>query len=157
MDELNVRIERLEPMRIASVQAIGESPEPEAWQKLRAWAEPRGLLEDIEQHPVFGFNNPPPDPDREGYGYEFWIKVDADSQRVGEISIKDYEGGLYAVTTCKLLGDAEGEIPEVWMKLLDWVNRSKYTWRKTHELEKTHDPMVPIEEIVLDLYLPIEE
>jgi tetratricopeptide (TPR) repeat protein len=52
MVELNVRIERLEPMRIASVQAIGESLEPEAWQKLRARVEPGGY--DLLEHGRIG-------------------------------------------------------------------------------------------------------
>ncbi len=43
---MDVRIERLMPLRVASVRVISEAPERDAWEKLRAWAEPRGLLED---------------------------------------------------------------------------------------------------------------
>ena len=50
MADLDVRIERLEPMRVASARELGESPEPKAWEKMRAWAEPKGLLGDVENH-----------------------------------------------------------------------------------------------------------
>lgn len=144
-------------MRIASVCVVGESPESSAWEKLRAWAEPQGLLNDYTQHPVFGFNNPSPTPDRKEYGYEFWIRVDPDAKPAGDIKILDFPGGLYAVVTCKLLGDPLGSVPEVWQKLWQWVKSGKYQWRKTHELEKPHNPLASIEDLVLDLYLPIQE
>jgi DNA gyrase inhibitor GyrI len=76
MNDMAVRIVELEPMRVAGVRVMGESPEQEAWKQLCAWAEPRGLLEDLLSHPVFGFNNPGPSKDRKKYGYEFWIRVD---------------------------------------------------------------------------------
>ncbi len=106
--------------------------------------------------PVFVFNNPSPSPDRKEYGYEFWIAIDHDIEPEGDIEVKDFAGGLYAVTICKLHGDPNGNVLEVWMRLLEWVKSSKYEWRKTHELEKAHDPLVSREDLVLVLYLPIE-
>jgi DNA gyrase inhibitor GyrI len=157
MREIEVRIVRLEPMRVAAARAISESPERDAWQTLCAWAEPRGLLNDVENNPVFGFNNPNPSPNRPTYGYEFWVRVDPDQEPEGEIVLKDFEGGRYAVTTCRLQGDPSGTLPEVWRKLWEWVEASNYRWRKTHELEKPRDPLVPPQDLVLDLLLPIEE
>ncbi|MFQ5630226.1 MAG: GyrI-like domain-containing protein [bacterium] len=156
MPDLKIRIEKLEPMRIASVRVISETPERDAWEKLRVWAEPKGLMDDLEKHPVFGFNNPNPAPDRKEYGYEFWIQIDPGTEPEGEIEMKDFAGGLYAVTTCKLFGDPKGNVLEVWMKLLEWVKASKYEWRNTHELEKPHNPLADEKDVVLDLYLPIE-
>ena len=49
MSDLEVRIIKLEPMRLASFWGFGESPETIAWEKLISWAKPKGLLE-----------NPPP-------------------------------------------------------------------------------------------------
>jgi DNA gyrase inhibitor GyrI len=150
VSNLDVRIEELEPMRIASVRVISESPEQDAWQKLKAWAGPKGYLEDPEEHPIFGFNNPNPSPDRRGYGYEFWIRVLPDEEPEGEIDIQDFVGGLYAVTTIKGLPN-----PEVWMSLWNWIQSSPYEWRKTNELERAHDPLAPQDEMMFDLYLPI--
>jgi DNA gyrase inhibitor GyrI len=158
MSDLEVHIVRLEPMRVASVRAVSESPEVDAWSKLRSWAEPKGLLRDDENHPIFGFNNPNPTPDSKEYGYEFWIKIGRDIVSEEEIEVKDFPGGLYAVTTCKLTGDTSGRnVLETWRALWEWVKSSKYKWRQTHELEKLHDPLAPEAEFVLDLYLPIEE
>ena len=154
MQGLVVRIARLGPMTVASSRAFGESPERPAWEQLRAWAEPKGLLNDLAQHPVFGFNNPNPSPERKGYGYEFWISVDPSEKPEGDIEIKQFPGGRYAVTSCRLSG--EPNVPETWKLLWEWVRSSGYRWRQTHELEKCNNPLTPERDIELDLYLPIE-
>jgi len=155
MSELEVRIERLEPMRVAKVRVVSETPERDAWSKLREWAEPLGLLKDIKGNPVFGFNNPGPGPGLREYGYEFWIRIDPDIEPEGDIQVGDFPGGLYAVTKCSLLGDPN--ILETWKLLWEWVLKSKYEHRRTHELEKPLNPLSPEEDLVLDLYLPLEE
>lgn len=101
------------------------------------------------------FNNPSPSRERKEYGYEFWIRIPPEIGPEGEIDPKQFEGGLYAVTTCRGLA----AIGETWMKLWKWVQSGEcpYKWRRTHELEKAHDPRAPVEDLVLDLYLPIEE
>ncbi len=160
MKEFTVKIVELPPMRVASVQAISESPEHDAWEKMRAWAEPRGLLEDLKDHPVFGFNNPDPSPNKKEYGYEFWIRVDAE-MKSDEVTIKDFGGGLYAVTTCNLKEELQSEFfkekgyLESWKRLVDWVESSKYTMGSHQCLEKAHDPEASEEELILDLYCPI--
>jgi DNA gyrase inhibitor GyrI len=155
MPNLTVRIVKLEPMTVASCRVFSESPERQAWEQIRAWAEPKGLLDDLFKHPVFGFNNPNPTPESEEYGYEFWIGVEPGEKPEGNIVIKEFPGGLYAVTVCRLLG--EPNVPETWKLLWEWVKSSEYRWRQTHELEKSKNPMAPEDEIELELYLPIQE
>jgi len=157
MSEPKVYIARLDQMRVACVRVISENPERDAWEKMRRWAEPKGLLDDTERHPVFGFNNPNPAAEGKEYGYEFWISVDPDVEPEGGIEVKDFAGGLYAVTTCKLHGDPSGNVVDIWKKLWDWVQSSKYRRRRTHEMEKLHNPKAPEKDLILDLYLPIEE
>ncbi len=163
LKEFKVRIEKLEPMHIASVRVISKTPEQDAWKKMRAWAEPRGLLENSEKHPVFGFNNPDPSPDRQEYGYEFWIGVEPGTQTEGEVETKEFQGGLYAVTTCNLKEEIQSEFfqkegyLESWKKIVDWVKSSEYNFGKHQCLEKAHDPGASEEELVLDLYCPIEK
>ena len=163
MKKLEVKIVKLEPMRVASVRAISKTPEHDAWEKMRAWAEPKGLLENIEKNPVFGFNNPNPSPDREEYGYEFWIRVGPETEADGDVEIKEFEGGLYAVATCKLKEEVESEFfqnegyLESWKKIVEWVKSSKYKFGKRQCLEKAHDPGASEEELILDLYCSIEE
>ena len=68
MTELDVRIVTLEPMRVASAHAYSASPEGEAWDKLIAWARPKGLLDDPQVHRIYGFNSPDPSPGSPNYG-----------------------------------------------------------------------------------------
>ena len=155
MTEPDVRIQRLPAMRVAWVLAVGHSPEQEAWRLLSRWARPAGLLEDPDSHPVFGFNNPGPSPGMQDYGYEMWVAVDALVQPPEGLGVKEFAGGLYAVTSCRL-APASG-VPERWKALLRWVHTSPYTWRRTtHELERVRNPLAPGDEVVLDLYLPVE-
>jgi DNA gyrase inhibitor GyrI len=115
------------------------------------------MFDDVSSHPVYGFNNPGPSPDRSDYGYEFWIKVSDGVESSGDVQVRDFEGGLYAVTTCALAGDPNGTVPEVWLQLLHWVQESKHEWRRTtHELEKLVNPGAEEKDIILELYLPIE-
>ncbi len=99
MTGLDVRVERLPAMRVAWVRALSRSPERDAWQVLGAWAKAEGLLDDPAAHPVFGFNNPPPAAGAEEYGYEFWIAVGPHAEPPEGIGLKDFPGGLYAVTS----------------------------------------------------------
>jgi DNA gyrase inhibitor GyrI len=154
--DLTVRIERLPPMRVAWVRAVSRNPEQDAWRQLSGWAKHAGLLDDPEAHPVFGFNNPSPSAGEQEYGYEFWIAVGSDTQTLNGIALKDFAGGVYAVTTCRLTGTPG--VREQWRALLRWVHGSEHTWRRTtHELERIRNPLSPEKELVLDLYLPIED
>lgn len=148
---MEVKIVELDSMRVASFQAISESPEHEAAQLLASWAQSRGFLDDLERNPVFGFNNPNPTKDKKEYGYEFWVKVDDNFEEDG-ITLKDIKGGRYAVTTSESLSI----IGERWMQLIEWVKNSEYEFRREECLEKTHDFSASDEELVLDLYIPIK-
>jgi DNA-binding transcriptional ArsR family regulator/DNA gyrase inhibitor GyrI len=163
MEEFKVELVELEPMHIASVRAVSTTPEHDAWEKMRTWAEPRGLLEDIKKHPVFGFNSPDPAPGQKEYGYEFWIQVEPGTEPEGEVQIKEFEGGLYAVTTCNLQEELESDFfkeegyLESWKKIVDWVESSEYEFGDHQCLEKAHEPGVSDEELVLDIYCPIKK
>ena len=155
MSELDVRVIRLEPMRVASVQAFGASPEADAWEKLMAWAGSRGLFDGPEQHRIFGFNNPDPSPGSPNYGYEFWITVDASVESGGEATVKEFSGGLYAVTRCEGV-DAIGPS---WKQLGIWREDSKYRDGTHQWLEEHIGPPVgtlqDMDELLMDFYYPI--
>jgi predicted transcriptional regulator YdeE len=71
------------------------------------------------------------------------------------LETKDVPGGVYAVTTCRLAGTPG--VLEQWRALLRWVHTSEHVWRRTaHELERIRNPLAGEDEIVLDLYLPID-
>ena len=155
MSELEVRIVQMEPMRVASALGYGASPEPQAWEKILAFAESKGLDPDAAR--FFGFNNPNPSPGSPNYGYEFWIQVGPEVEGEGEITIKEFAGGLYAISRCNSLA----QIGQDWQQLAAWSQASPYT-HGTHQWLEAHiapAPSVPQPESepVLDLYLPIAE
>jgi DNA gyrase inhibitor GyrI len=153
MSELDVRIVRLEPMRVASAHGFGQSPEGEAWDKILAWAKSEGLLEELEAHRFFGFNNPDPSPGSPNYGYEQWITVGPNVEVEGDVELKDLSGGLYAVAPCKL-----SNIGEVWKQLVAWREDSPYKPAYHQWLEECLTlPGTPFDEMEFDLYLPIAD
>ena len=162
MKDFEVKIVRLEPIRVVSFHAFSRSPELDGWEKMLEWAKPKGLLEDPLKHPVFGFNNPNPSPERSEYGYEYWVVVEPDFETNKEINVKDFPGGLYAVTRCIPKEDMESEFfkkegyLETWKKLVDWVKFSKYKIGPPPMFEKHLDTNVPEDELVFDLYCPVK-
>jgi DNA gyrase inhibitor GyrI/DNA-binding HxlR family transcriptional regulator len=158
-DDFVVDLVELDPMRVVSIQAISSSPENDAWEKMKQWALPKGLLDYPDKHPVFGFNNPDPKPREKEYGYEFWIKIGSDMEVEEGISTKNVAGGLYAVASSKLAEDIDTDgVLKTWKKLANWVRNSEYqvdTSRKC--LEKAKNPNAAEGELVLDLYEPIKK
>ncbi len=156
MSDIDVRIVRLEPLRVASSYGFGAGPEGIAWDKMIAFVKTKGLGTDNLEHRYLGFNNPSPSPGSPNYGYEQWITVGPEVDAEGEIKIKNFGGGLYAVTHCKL-----SHITEVWMQLIDWREKSRYRSANHQWLEECLTPPIdrPIEpeQMEFDLYLPIAE
>jgi DNA gyrase inhibitor GyrI len=154
MKELEVRIVKLEPMRVASVYGFGASPENEAREKLIAWAKPKGLLDNPDERRIFGFNNPNPSHGSPNYGYEFWITVGPDIAPEGEVRIEEFPGGLYAVTRCR----GVETITDTWNQLYKWVIDSKYSIAY-HQCLEAHIGKFPTpeDELTLDLHAAIIE
>jgi DNA gyrase inhibitor GyrI len=153
MSELNVKVVKLEPMRVASAYGFGEQPETEAWEKILTWAKSQGIT-DYENYRFFGFNNPNPSPGSPNYGYEQWITVDMDIKPEEGIEIKDFSGGLYAVAHCEGIQN----IGDVWKQLVIWREGSQYKEAHHQWLEECFTPEAEnLEDYVFDLYAPIAE
>lgn len=154
MSVFEVRIVRMEPMRVASVLGFGTSPEEQAADKMLAFMKARGL--EFEQVRWFGFDNPCPSPGSPNYGYEVWVTVGPEVEGEGEVTIREVPEGLYAVTRFKGLE----KIGRVWKDLVDWVEESPYRWPPHCDqcLENLlTPPHTPTDQYVFDLYLPIAE
>ena len=165
MSESEVRIVRLEPMWVAYAHGYGEQPEGIAWNTLLSWAKSKGLLDDLKACRFFGFNNPDPSPGSPNYGYEQWLAVEPEAEPGGEVKIKEFSGGLYAVAKCKL-----SNIGQVWKQLVTWREDGKYKQAHHQWLEECLNPEVFItsegsaasdesiySDVIFDLYLPIAE
>ena len=152
MSGLEVRIVRLEPMRVAFALGFGASPEEQAWKKLFDWAGRKGLLDDPKAHRYFGFNNPNPSPGSPNYGYEQWMTVGPEVKPEGEVKIKEVPGGLYAVTRWEAIPN-----PEIWKQLVLWRENSRYKPAHHQWLEECLNPLEGPGQLIFDLCLPIAE
>ena len=157
MSDIDVRIVKLPPMRVACVNGFGEGPEGMAFDKMRAWATAHNLIG--KSYRLFGYNNPDPSPGSPNYGYDVWITVVESVQADSGARIIEFPGGLYAVTRLEV-NNPGGDIPGTWQKMVKWMESSKYRHGRHQWLE---EHIGPLEEIVgeqpftLDLYLPITE
>jgi DNA gyrase inhibitor GyrI len=157
MSEMDVRIVKLPPMRVACVNGFGEGPEGKAFDKMREWAAAHDLPQG--EHRIFGYNNPDPSPGSPNYGYDVWLTVDDSVQADDDARIIEVPAGLYAVTRIKVKNPGD-EIPNAWQKLVKWMESSKYHHGRHQWLE---EHIGPLDETVnelpftLDLHLPIAE
>lgn len=155
MQNRNIQIVRLGPMRVASIHTFGLSPEKEAWRNLAARADLKDLLKNRNEHPVFGFNNSLPSTSNPKYGYEIWIKIDPEFEPEGPVRVIDFPGGPYAVTRCMTEGiDYQGKIHN-WNDLQDWCKNKHINPGYHQALEKFIDVGIELGGPVLDLYYPI--
>ncbi|MHA2224510.1 MAG: effector binding domain-containing protein [Candidatus Hodarchaeales archaeon] len=155
--DLEVKIIQLAPMKIVSFKAMSKTPEEDVWNDVKKWAEPLKLLDSPEKWPVYGFNDPDPSSDQEEYGYELWVKITPEIELDADLSTQEYSGGLYAVTTTRLFPIEDGIIP-AWEKLAEWVKKSKEYGFDSHQmLEKHLNPKAEPENLILELYCPIQE
>lgn len=152
MSEFTVRIVKLDPMVVASTYGFGEQPELQAWETLLTWAKAKSFK--LEEHRFFGFNNPSPSPGSPNYGYEQWMTVKPGEIPSEGVEIKEFLGGLYAVTRCEGLQ----HITDIWKQLVVWREESKYSEAPHQWLEECFTPEAArLEDYVFDLYAPISE
>ncbi len=157
MDDSEIRVVTLEPIRIATSYGFGKQPEEIAWENMKQWAQPKGLLANLEAYPLFGCNNPYPAPGSTNYGYEFWLAVGPGVEPRGNIRIGEFFGGMYAVARCEVHGDPGGTIPSGWQELGEWCKRNKRR-RATHPaLERFLGTPDDLDHLVLILHYPILE
>jgi effector-binding domain-containing protein len=154
MSQLEVRIVKLPPMRVASALGFGTQPENQAWKMIQTFAKANGIDLKSEGVQTYGFNNPNPTPGSENYGYEIWLPVGPDIEAQEPIELKDVTGGTYAVTRFTGLSN----IGRVCKELVAWFEDSPYVWPPncTQCLEGLLNPFQSDPEgFVFDLYLPI--
>ena len=159
MDNQDVRIIILPPMRVAAFFAYGSSPELEAWKKAVTWAKSHGCWQEPPATRIFGFNNPDPSAGSPNYGYEYWLTIDSDIPLDDKIAIKEFPGGMYGVLHCDVSNGSPYEIiPSTWGKLVNWLESSHYKPGNHQWLEEHFTRFESNENgFVLDLYIPIAE
>lgn len=148
MHTLQVQIERLAPMRVATVAVTSASPEHDAINTLINWARPQGLLDG--DYRFFGYDNCQ---DYPNHCYTAWLTVGNDVMPSGNIEVKQFPGGTFAVT------DAFGtdRIAPQWAALARWCQDRGYHIVDQPGLEEHFEILEdrPLHELRFRLYLPI--
>lgn len=162
MTDIEVRIEELPSMRVATALGYGEAPEIEAWNTLLSWARRQGLVGELHEHRFFGFNHPGPGSGSPNYGYEQWMTVGPGAAASDDIEIKDFPGGMYAVTRCRF-----EHLVKTWQEFVAWREDSRYQYADDHCLEEVLTPWmlaahsagepVNLDDAIFVLYLPVIE
>lgn len=144
---LSVQIEQLAPMRVAVVSVTSASPEQEAITALLDWARPQGLLDGAFR--FFGYDNCRPYPN---HTYTTWLTVGEDVRPSDDVEIKEFHGGLYAVTAL----EGVEQIAPVWDQLEGWLNDSEYAFGNQPGLEE-HLDVLSANPRHFKLYLPVQK
>lgn len=154
MENLEVRIVTLPPFRAIAFHGFGSTPEAIAFKKADDWVKETHLRDDGKPHRFFGFNNPDPSPGSPNYGYDVWVTVDESIQPGAEGKVVNFSGGVYVVTHCKGIE----AIAPTWKHFNQWFEKSPHRFNPaTQWFEESFNPEpgTPMEEVELDLYLPI--
>lgn len=155
MNDQEIKLVTLPPMKAVSFYGFGESPESLAHEGANRWLVEHNLLQPgAFRH--FGFNNPNPSAGSPNYGYEIWIVPEKNIPENPDDKLVDFQGGLYAVAYCPSLS----VIGEIWQKLVIWRDTSQYVSGKHQWLEELMQPWKTgraEDEFQFDLFLPIKE
>ena len=168
MNDIEVKIVSLEPVRVAVAHGFGASPELEAWHKTVNYLKSRGRLDQMADLRFFGYNNPNPSPGSPNYGYDQWVTIDDDEPVGDDLKAYDFPGGKYAMTSFQGLSN----ITAVWGRLVQWHEDHGYQKPPNYlqcleELTnpelfilpdgKLDDSEAAMELLVFKLYLPVAE
>jgi AraC family transcriptional regulator len=153
---MDVRIEQVQPMRVAFIRQIGPYQQaPATWGKLMAWAGPRGLLGPDTLYIGISHDDPsvtPPDKLR----YDACIPVGPDVQAEGEVGVQEIAGGEYALTThhgpYMKLDKTYAELCGQW---LPGSGREPGSG-PCFEIYRNWQDMPPEDDLLTDVYLPLQ-
>lgn len=147
--EFPVRVQRMEPMRMAAASVVAGDAEKQAVRRLLAWAEAGGLLGGGQER-IFGFDNCLTDPDQ--HRYTAMIPVGADVVGDGDVTVMDVPGGSYAITTVR----GVSSVHHAWEQLEAWPDAHGYRRGAGQWFEEIKSPVdAAADDLVLDLYLPV--
>lgn len=148
---MKTEIKKLEHGRFASFYGYGNQPEETAMTKMFKWCEKRNIDLSKGKHHVFGFNNPNPVEGLTEYGYEFWVSVDKDEKPEEDVRIIEFMGGIYATTICS----GVEKIFKTWQELIAWCKDNNMKFGYHQPLEKIIESITDVQNIVIEIYLPV--
>ena len=153
---MDVKIERLQPLRVAFVRHVGPYNEVgQAWEKVCAKLGSEGLIGPDSRFIGVCYDDPEVTPP-EKIRYDACVTVDEDFEAEGEVGVQTLPGGDFAVVTH--MGPYE-RLSETYAALYgQWLPKSGRELRSEPSLEfyiNTPDGTDP-EDLLTDIYAPLE-
>lgn len=153
---MDVRIEKVDPMRVAFMRHVGPYDSVGAtWTRFMGWAGPRGLLG--PNMTILGVaHDDPAVTASEKQRYDACIRVDDSFQGEGEIGVQEVGGGEYAVVTHH---GPYHKLNETYEGLCGgWLPTSGRELRSSPALEfyRNSPYDTPPEKLVTDIFMPLE-
>jgi AraC family transcriptional regulator len=155
-DPMDVKVEKLEPTRVAFVRHIGPYNEcGRAWDRLCAHLGKQGLLGPDTRFIGLCYDDPDVTP-ADKIRYDACATIGGDFEPVGEIGVQEIAGGEYARTTH--FGPYD-KLSETYANLFgQWLPHSGRECRSAPCLEfyLTDPENTDPEDLVTDIYVPLE-
>lgn len=153
---MDVRIERVTPMRVAFVRHVGPYNQVRAaWGRLMSWAGPKGLLS--RRPTILGIVHDDPEvtpPDK--VRYDACLAVDERVKPEGDIGVQEVSGGEFAVSTHRgpydKLGDTYARLCGEWLPASGREARSAPSF----EMYRNSPQNTPPADLLTDIYIPLE-
>lgn len=153
---MDVEIVEVGPKRLACVRNVGPYEEAgKAWEKLGAWACPKGLFLPDTEYLGFSHNDPGTVPASE-LRYDACLTVADDVEGEGDVQIRRFAGGTYGKYLHK--GPYEG-LKQVYYDLYTkWLPASGREPRPEPPFDKClNDPhSTPPEELLTEVHIPLK-
>ena len=153
---MKVEVKEIQPIRVAFVRHVGPYNQcGTAWEKLCAWAGPKGYFQPGVQFIGLTYDDPEvTEPDK--IRYDACITVDESCRPEGDIGVQCIEGGLYAMTTHH---GSYSKMNHTYAALCGrWIPQQGYEIRSLPGFEVyLNDPnSTPEAELLTDIHVPIE-
>ncbi len=154
---MEVTTERLEPMRVVFIRHVGPYDQVgPVWNRLFAWAGPRGLLGMSIVAVGVSYDDPDVTP-LEYVRCDACLVVSRTVEPEGEVAVQQIGGGEYGLT--RHVGPYE-KLPDTYAQLFgQWLPNSGREARSAPALEfYRNSPLdTPPEKLVTDVYIPLDE
>jgi len=153
---MEVRVETVKPMRVAFIRHIGSYIECKpAWDKLAAWAGPKGIFNANPKCIGISYDDPqvtPPDKIR----YDACFTVGDDIEAEGEVGIQTIDGGRFAIFTHK--GSYEGLEATYAAIMGKWLPQSGQELGESpsFELYLNNPDETPPEKLLTEIHIPLK-
>ncbi|MGL1863698.1 MAG: AraC family transcriptional regulator [Pseudodesulfovibrio sp.] len=153
---MEVRIENVEPMRVAFIRHIGPYMDCKvAWDKLCAWGGPKGIFSTNPKVIGICYDDPQVTPP-EKIRYDACFTVGDHIEAEGEVGIQIIEGGEYAIVTHK--GSYDG-LEQTYAELMgQWLPQSGREFGSHVSFERyiNSPDETPPEKLLTEIYLPLK-